>query len=265
MTTALQLQPLPELVPQLQRLRRSGRLESLPQRHRQAVQGQLSYPEFLALLMQDEIARREPKKFTLRVRRAGCRSQKTLSDFDFAYHPRINQAQILDLATCRFVAEKGAILIAGPCGTGQSHLAQVLGHEAARRDDEVLFTTQRHLLATLQTARATHTYERRFQTLVRVPLLLIDDFGLKPFEPPGDEDFHELISERYEHAATVVTSNLDFQEWASAFPNRLLGAATLDRLRHAAYTVVLEGESYRSLGPSSRGPKLPLEKEAENP
>jgi DNA replication protein DnaC len=265
MTTTPLLQPLPELVPQLKRLRLSGLLESLPLRHRQAVEGQLAYPEFLALLIQDEIARREHKKFTLRVRRAGFRSQKTLSDFDFSYNPGINQAQILDLATCRFVAEKVAVLIAGPCGTGKSHLAQALGHEAARRDYDVLFTTQRRLLATLQLARATHTYERRFQSLARVPLLLIDDFGLKPFEPPGDEDFHELISERYEHAATVVTSNLDFQEWASAFPNRLLGAATLDRLRHGAYTVILEGDSYRSVGAAARTPISPLEQEVEKP
>ena len=70
--------------------------------------------------------------------------------------------------------------------------------------------------------------------------------GSSPCEPPQDEDFHDLISERYEQTATIVTSNLDFSEWGDAFPNRLLGAATLDRLRQGAYRVILDGESYRT-------------------
>ncbi|AIO67935.1 istB-like ATP binding family protein [Burkholderia oklahomensis] len=82
---------------------------------------------------------------------------------------------------------------------------------------------------------------------MRVELLIIDDFGLKPLRPPADEDLHELIAERYETASTIVTSNLDLIEWDQAFPaNRLLASATLDRLRHNAYCLVLDGHSYRS-------------------
>jgi DNA replication protein DnaC len=82
--------------------------------------------------------------------------------------------------------------------------------------------------------------------LIKIPLLIIDDFGIKPLRTPQDEDFHDLIAERYENASTIVTSNLEFNEWGDAFPNRLLAAATLDRLRHDAYRIVLEGNSYRS-------------------
>ena len=82
-----------------------------------------------------------------------------------------------------------------------------------------------------------------------MPLLVIDDFGLKPLRAPQDEEIHDLVAERYEQGATIVTSNLDFCEWGDAFPNRLLGAATLDRLRHGAYRLTLEGESYRSPRP----------------
>ena len=88
-----------------------------------------------------------------------------------------------------------------------------------------------------------------FETFARVPLLVIDDFGLKPLRAPQDEDFHDLVAERYEQGATIISSNLDFPEWGDAFPNRLLGAATLDRLRHGAYRLTLEGESYRSPRP----------------
>jgi len=203
----------------------------------------------VALLVADEVARREHKKFNLRIRRAGFRSSKTLEQFDFDFNPAIDQGLIAELATCRFVAEKVAVLIAGPCGTGKSHIAQALGHAAVRADYDVLFTTQSQLLASLNAARAINAYERRFQTFARVALLVIDDFGLKPLRAPQDEDFHDLMAERYEQSATIVTSNLDFSEWGDAFPNRLLGAATLDRLRHGACRLTLEGESYRSPRP----------------
>ena len=112
-------------------------------------------------------------------------------------------------------------------------------------------------------ARATGTYERKLASLARVPLLIIDDFGLKPLRPPADEDLHDLIAERYETAATIVTSNLDFTEWDQAFPaNRLLASATLDRLRHNAYCLVLDGQSYRApkLPPQRPKPSLPTSK-----
>ncbi len=84
---------------------------------------------------------------------------------------------------------------------------------------------------------------------------LIDDFGLKPLKQGQDEDLHDLVAERYERTATIITSNLDFTEWGEAFPNKLLGAATLDRLRHRAYQVVLDGKSYRAPRPVEQGPK----------
>jgi len=111
----------------------------------------------------------------------------------------------------------------------------VKSDKAIRRGYNVSFTTQGKLATQLQSARATHLYQRRLSTLAKVDLLIIDDFGLKPLHSPQDEDFHELISERYERRATVVTSNLEFSEWVEAFPNRLLGATVIDRLGHGAY------------------------------
>jgi len=243
------MNPMPDLAPMLKQLRLSGILDSLEARNRQAIEGKLAYSEFLALLVQDEVARREHKKFALRLRRASFRGEKTLENFDFSFNPSLNKALILDLATCRFLDEKVSILIAGRAGTGKSHIAQALGHAALRRGSDVLFTTQTKLLAQLQAARATQTYDRRLAALAKIDLLIVDDYGLKPLRSPQDEDFHELIAERYERRSTILTSNLDFTEWGEAFPNRLLGAATLDRLRHGAYLVVLDGESYRSPRP----------------
>lgn len=241
------MNPIPDITPMLKQLRLSGILDSLEARNREAIDRKLAYTDFLALLIQDEIARREQKKLSLRLRRASFRSHKTLEGFDFDRLPNLNRALVHDLATCRFIKENVAVLIAGPCGTGKSHLAQALGHAAARQGYDVLFTTQSQLLASMRNALAVGTYDRRLQNLSRLDLLIIDDFGLKPLRPPEDEHFHDLIAERYERAATILTSNLDFPEWGDAFAaNRILGAATLDRLRHGAYRVILDGESYRA-------------------
>lgn len=240
------INPLPELTPMLKQLRLSNMAETLAQRNREAIEKQLSYPEFLALLVQDEVARRDQKKYDSRLRRAGFRANKTIESFDMNFNPGINIQQINELTSCNFIDERVAVLIAGPCGTGKSHLAQAIGHCAVQKGYDVAFYTQAKLLAYLNAARATNMYERRFQALVKVPLLIIDDFGLKPLKSPQDEDIHDLIDERYENTATIITSNLDYSEWGDAFPNKLLGAATLDRLRHNAYRVTLEGDSYRS-------------------
>jgi DNA replication protein DnaC len=250
--------PVPELAPQLKQLRLSGILDSLEARNRQAIDAKLAYTEFLALLIGDEVARREQKKFSLRLRRAQFRTTKTLEQFDFERLPQLNRSLVHELATGRYLDEKVPVLVVGPCGTGKSHLAQALGHCAVRQGVDVVFATCASLTQSLNAARATGAYERKLATLARVPLLIIDDFGLKPLRPPADEDLHDLIAERYEQAATIVTSNLDFTEWDQAFPaNRLLASATLDRLRHNAYCMVLDGQSYRApkLAPVTSKPR----------
>jgi len=241
--------PTPNLAPMLKQLRLSGILDSLDTRNQQAIKDKMAYTDFLSLLISDEVARREQRKFDFRLRRAAFRSNKTLDQFDFDFNPKINSALIHDLMTCRFVNEKVCALIVGPCGTGKSHIAQAIGHGAVKHNYDVLFTTAAKLLGSLYAARANDAFDRRFKYLSQIDLLLIDDFGLKPLKSPQDEDFHDLIAERYERKSTVVTSNLDFAEWGEAFPNKLLGAATLDRLKHGAYRLILDGKSYRNPRP----------------
>ena len=249
------MNPIPELAPQLKQLRLSGILDSLEARNRQAIEGKLAYTEFLAMLVSDEVARRESKKFSTRLRRAQFRTTKTLEQFDFERLPTLNRALVHDLATGRYLHEKAPVLIVGPSGIGKSHLAQALGHCAVRQGVDVVFTTCAHLTSSLNAARATGAYERKLAALARVPLLIIDDLGLKPLRAPADEDLHDLIAERYERVATIVTSNLDFGEFDQAFAtNRLLASATIDRLRHNAYCIELDGPSYRDpkVGPAAK-------------
>ena len=216
------MNPAPELAPQLKSLRLSGILDSLSARNRQAIDSKLAYTEFLALLIGDEVARRDQKKFSTRLRRAQFRTTKTLEQFDFDRLPHLNRSLVHDLATGRYLQEKAPVLIVGPCGTGKSHLAQALGHCAVRQGVDVVFASCASLTQSLNAARATGAYERKLIALAKVPLLIIDDFGLKPLRAPFDEDLHDLISERYERTTTVVTSNLDYDEWDQAFAvNRL--------------------------------------------
>lgn len=237
--------PMPELAPQLKHLRLSHVSEKLQLRNREAIERKLSYPEFLALLLQDELLGRENKKLRARMKRAHISGDKTLESFDFDFNPQINHAQIRELASCSFIEEKVPVLIVGPCGTGKSHIAQAIAHCSIQRGIDTLWLSQTQVFNELQAARASGRFDKKFSELIKIPLLIIDDFGLRPLRNPQDEDFHDLISERYERASTMITSNLDFSEWGSAFPNRLLAAATIDRLRHNAYRVTLDGPSFR--------------------
>lgn len=237
--------PMPELAPQLKHLRLSHVSEKLQLRNREAIERKLSYPEFLALLLQDELLGRENKKLRARMKRAHISGDKTLESFDFDFNPQINHAQIRELASCAFIEEKVPVLIVGPCGTGKSHIAQAIAHCSIQRGIDTLWLSQTQVFNELQAARASGRFDKKFSELIKIPLLIIDDFGLRPLRNPQDEDFHDLISERYERASTMITSNLDFSEWGSAFPNRLLAAATIDRLRHNAYRVTLDGPSFR--------------------
>lgn len=239
------MNPMPQLEPMLKQLRLSGILDSLAARNHQAIESKLAYTDFLALLIQDEVARRDQRHFGQRLRKAQVNGDKTLERFDYSHSPSVNHALIAELATCRFITEHAPVLIAGPIGTGKSHLVQALGHCALRAGYDVLFITHNKLLAQLHAARATNTYEKKLMQLAKIDVIAIDDFGLRPMRSPQDEDFHELIAERYEKKTTLVTSNLAYEEWGAAFPNKLMGAATIDRLRDGAYRIVLDGETKR--------------------
>lgn len=252
------MNPMPQLGPLLKQLRLSGILDSLDARNRQAIESKLAYTDFLALLVQDEVARRDQRQFAQRLRRAQVVGDKTFERFDSASRPSVNQALLAELATCRFVTEHAPVLIAGPTGTGKSHLVQSLCHCALRAGHDVLFITHAKLLAQLHAARATNVFERKLQQLARIDVLAIDDFGLRPMRSPQDEDFHDLVDARYERTTTLLTSNLDFDEWGAAFPNKLMGAATLDRLRDGAYRIVLDGETRRKPRPLPDSASLPV-------
>jgi DNA replication protein DnaC len=248
---------LPSLTPPLKQLRLSGILETLEVRHQQAIAEKWSYIDFLERLLQDEVERRQQKQLAVRLRRAAFQVDKTLERFDFSFNPQLNRQQILDLATCQFVVRKEPVLICGPSGVGKSHLAQALGHAACRRGYDVIYLNATRMLQHLHGGRADGSYERRLQGYIRPDLLIIDDFGLKPLRPPATEDFYDVISERYEKGATVVTSNRALEEWPQLFGDPLLASAGLDRLFHNAHALIITGSSFRTRGRLREGAAPP--------
>jgi DNA replication protein DnaC len=230
----------------LRTLRLSGVLETLDLRTKQSVEQQLSHVEFLGLLLQDEVERRSQNKLRLRLRRANFDPGKSLEGFDFAFNPKLNKAQIFDLATGQFIERHENVLVYGPCGVGKSHLAQALAHEACRRGYEVLFVTTAKMLQHLAGGRADSSRPQRLQRYLRPDLLVLDDFGLMPVRSPGPEDLYEVIDTRYEKGSILITSNRDRSEWPEMFGEPLLASAALDRLAHKAHLVEITGQSYRA-------------------
>lgn len=236
----------PQLTPKLKALRLSGILDTLEVRTQQATAEGWAYTDFLERLLEDEVERRAQKQLALRVRRAALNSSKTLETFDFSFNPGVNRQLIYELATGNFVRDRRNVLICGPTGVGKSHIAQGVAHESARRGFDVLFYDATKLLRHLHAGRADGSYERRLATLARVDVLVIDDFGLKPMNPPAALDMYDLINERYEKGSIVLTSNRAPSEWPSWFQDPLLASAGLDRLADRAYVLILTGHSYRT-------------------
>lgn len=229
----------------LRRLKMPGITETLEQRLAEAMNEKWSYSTFFEMLLTDEIDRRENKQLTSRLAKSRLDLNKTMETFDFGFNPKVQAPLVRELASCGFIEQKQNIFILGPSGVGKSHLAQAFGHEACRRGYEVLFYCTHQLFEWIYAGRGDGTQKKRLAQIIKVPLLILDDFGLQTLNEAQQSDLYQLIAERYEKASTIITSNRDFDEWPSIFINSLLASAALDRLVHRGIQIVIEGESYR--------------------
>lgn len=218
------------------------RIEALLQ---EATQRDLPYTDFLDGLLTEEVASKDGKNISMRTHLARFPYVKTLESFDFKYQPSLDEKQIGELATCRFIDNGENVVLLGPPGVGKTHLAVALGLKAIERGYRVLFTPATALIASLAKAHVENRLEERLKLYSVPKLLVVDEIGYIPIDRLGANLFFQLISRRYERGPMILTSNQSFGQWGEVFGDQILATAILDRILHHAVTVSVRGESYR--------------------
>jgi DNA replication protein DnaC len=239
--------PHAQLAPVLRALKLTGMLDTLDARLAEARAGTLGHVEFLHVLCQDELARREAAAVARRLRAARLPMAATLESFDFAANPKLPVATIRDLARLEFIAAGESICIYGPVGVGKTHIAVALAHQACRRGHDVAFTTCSRLLAELAGGHADNTFTTRLRRLAKPAVLAVDDFAMRDFSATQADDFYELLCERLGRPgrSLILTSNRSPADWYPLFPNAVVGESILDRLINSSHHLLMDGNSYR--------------------
>lgn len=230
---------------QLKTLKLAGILDNLDLRLLEAQSNQLAYSEFLSLLLTDELEARDQRKLGRLLTQARMGVQKTLESFDFSFNPSPFAPQIRELATCRFLDRAENIFFLGPTGTGKTHLAKAICHQACRKYYSVRFYNFFQFFSELNMAVLNSQADTWLKQLIKVDLLVIDDFAFKPLDQSAAEALYAIVDARHQVKSIILTSNRDMVDWLDIFPDPVTANAIMDRLAHNAHQIVIEGESYR--------------------
>lgn len=206
----------------------------------------LSFDERFGLLVDRELTERDSKRLTTRLRQAKLRQAACLEDLDYR-HPRgLDKALMLHLASCQWVRERHNVLITGPTGIGKTWLACALAQKACREGWSALYLRLPRLLPELSVAKGDGRYGKLMVALAKTDVLILDDWALAPLDDENRRDILELLEDRHDRRATVVTSQLPIAHWHEALGEPTLADAILDRLVHNAYKIILKGDSMRT-------------------
>lgn len=210
-----------------------------------SVNNQLSFIDTLIKLTNYEIDVREQTMMHAMVKVGAFPHRKEMKDFDFTFQPSINQQQIADFLTLRFIENQENIVFLGPSGVGKTHLATSIGIAAAKKRTSTYFIKCHDLIQNLKKAHLENRLESRLKHYSKYKLLIIDEIGYLPIEPEDAKLFFQLIDLRYEKKSTILTTNVNFKAWDEVFQEPKLANAILDRILHHATVVTIIGESYR--------------------
>jgi DNA replication protein DnaC len=200
---------------------------------------------YLFRLAEREMIERDRRKVERRIKAAKFPVVKSLDSFDFSAIPKLNKMQVLELARCEWIERRENVIALGPSGTGKTHVALGLGLAACQKGLSVGFTTAAALVSEMMEARDERRLLRFQKQMAAYKLLIIDELGFVPLSKTGAELLFELISQRYERGATLITSNLPFDEWTETLGSERLTGALLDRITHHVNILEMNGDSYR--------------------
>ncbi|MHA6732460.1 IS21-like element helper ATPase IstB [Pannonibacter phragmitetus] len=212
---------------------------------RQCATEGVDHVGYLTRLSEREMIERDRRKVERRIKAARFPVVKSLDSFDFTAIPKLNKMQVLELARCEWIERRENVIALGPSGTGKTHVALGLGLAACQKGLSVGFTTAAALVSEMMEARDERRLLRFQKQMAAYQLLIIDELGFVPLSKTGAELLFELISQRYERGATLITSNLPFDEWTETLGSERLTGALLDRITHHVNILEMNGDSYR--------------------
>ncbi len=236
-----------ELQRSLRQLRLGGMAAVLETRLHQAQAEPMAPIDLISCLVSDELTRRSDRLLERRRKHAGFRdADRTLDNFDFTFNPKINRSLVFDLATGMFISRREDALFLGPGGTGKSHLAQAIGQAAIQQGYKVLYRETHVLLDELAEAVAEDRRRDYVESISTVPLLIIDDFGMRKLPHTAAEDLLEIIMRRYERCSTLLTSNRPVEDWGKLLGDVAAVSSMLDRLLHHGHVLKCGPRSWRT-------------------
>lgn len=233
-----------ELDRSLRQLRLGGMADTLSVRAQQTRAESLGPLDFLGLLVHDELQRRRDRLLARRIKAAGFRDQRTLDSFDWKFNT-LDRALIFELASGRFIEQHEDVMLLGNAGVGKSHIAQAIGMAAIHAGFSVLYREAHVLFEDMLLATATGERAAAIAAYSEIPLLIVDDLGMRKLPASAAEDLLEIVMRRYERTSTILTSNRPLDDWPKLFGDTPAVAAFLDRLMHHSHLIEIRGKSYR--------------------